>query len=138
MPPWGEFTKLTLLPNNAGLEVTGPYNPGILGEQKVIGDVFIGFLIIQQDAQKDPTVIIDDVAKWTFAPPNANGEYANWSTIVPGAKIQAAGGGAGLKLGNVRAIGTAVQVTDYKPEDPHVPPGVTTFTWCVDKDVVAP
>jgi hypothetical protein len=129
--PWGEFTRLTLLPNDAGLEVTGPFDPKVTGMQKVIGDALIGFLIIQQDAQDNPTVIVDDVAKWTYAPP-VNGRYADWVAVVPSAKVLA----AGLQLGKVRAIGTAVQIVDYKPTDPHCPPGVEMFTWCVDQEVV--
>jgi hypothetical protein len=37
--------------------------------------------------------------------------------------------------GQVRAIGTAVQVFRYEA-NPRVLPGVATFTWCVDQTVV--
>ncbi len=134
---WGEFSKLTLLPNKAGLQVTGPYNPDITGGQKVLGDVFIGFLIIQQDDQNHPSIIVDGVAIWSYAPPDEHGKYRDWSTIVPWEKLENAGGqDVPLRLDKVRAIGTAVQVTDYMPSDPRVPPGVATFTWCVDQEIV--
>jgi hypothetical protein len=130
--PWGQFSKVAILPDDLGLEVSGPYDPGITGQQTVLGDVFIGFLIIQNDRDGNPTVIVDDVAKWTFAPPDANGEYEGWRTVVPMTKVRAAGFEAHKET---RAIGTVVQVTDYAPNDKKVPPGVATFTWCVNQVV---
>ena len=128
--PVSQFTKLTLLPGDAGLEVRGTYDPKISGSQRVVGDVFIGFLIIQMDGG-NPTRIVDDVTRWEYAAPDpATGTYHEWSTIVDGAKVK----NAGIVADKVRAIGTAVQNTIYA-DDPHVPPGVEYFTWCVDQTV---
>jgi|SRR5579862_1282118 len=129
MPPWGEFTKV-VLNSDRSLYVEGPYNPGPVRKEDIYGSVVIPFLIIQQDGQDDPSVVVDGVAKWQPADPDRDGNYPPWSQTVPANEVP-----AGLRLGPVRAIGTAIQLFRYE-DDPHVPPGVATFTWCVRQTVV--
>ena len=128
--PWGEFVEVRLLPGDAGLEVRGTYDPKVSSGHKMVGDAFIGFLIIQ-DESGNPTRIVDGVAGWTYADPDVNGKYHQWVATVDGAKVKA----AGITLGKVRAIGNAVQVTVYSASL-HDPPGVEYFTWCVEQNVV--
>jgi hypothetical protein len=130
---WGRFDAVTLLPGDAGLEVRGTYDPNIIPPQQVVGDAFIGFLIIQQDEDNNPTRIVDGVTNWTYSAP-VNGKYHQWVGIVEGAKVRA----AGITPGNARAIGTAVQIKVYNPANRHDPPGVEMFNWCVDQVVAGP
>jgi hypothetical protein len=131
--PQGQFVEVKLLRGDAGLQVTGVYDPKIASPQHMVGSAFIGFLIIQSDDQNNPTRIIDDVCGWTYAAPDqATGKYHEWSKIVDPDKVRA----SGIQVGRARAIGTAVQITVYDPDDPHVPPGVEYFTWCVDQAIV--
>jgi hypothetical protein len=135
---WGEFDKLEIMTDTGDLLVQGPYRPGTDENQKILGSIVIGFLIIQDDSNKNPTVVLDGVVEVdpTTATTRDDGAY-EWSILVPADKVRAAGGvGIGIQAGKTtRAIGTAVQVTQYMPADPSVPPGVTMFTWCVGRDV---
>jgi hypothetical protein len=133
---WGEFDKLEIMAKTGDLLVRGPYRPGTTSDQEILGDVVIGFLIIQNDNEDNPTVVLDGVAQVsTTDPPDDDGSY-EWAVIVPKAKVKAAGNGIGIQADKpTRAIGTAVQVTRYMPADPTVPPGVTMFTWCVGRAV---
>ena len=45
---WGRFDAVKLLPGGAGLEVRGTYNPNVNPPQQIVGDAFIGFLIIRR------------------------------------------------------------------------------------------
>ena len=124
--PDSEFKSITI--TKAGLEVIGTFNPKLLEGQKIVGSVFIGFLIIQNDEWKDPNIIVDGVAKWSYHPPDkATGLYRDWEATVPPGE---------LTKGKARAIGTAVQVTVYDPLHPAVPPGVEMFNWCVPAKVI--
>ena len=128
--PNTNFTSLTLLKNNGGLEVVGPYDPLLSGDQRIVGGAMIGFLIIQGDANDDPTVIVDGSTTWDFEPPGANGKFHDWSTIVPQFELP-----EGLDPAKkVRAIGTAVQVK-RDPAVPATPPFVEMATWCVSMDL---
>jgi len=128
-PPWGEFTTVRLNPDRS-LYVEGPYNPGPVKKEDIYGEVVIPFLIIQQDGQDNPSVVVDGVATWKPADPDSDGKYPNWSQTVAPEDVP-----AGLRPGPVRAVGTAIQMFRYE-ENPQVPPGVATFTWCVRQSVV--
>ena len=98
----------------------------------MVGDAFIGFLIIQQDDNGNPTRIANGVTSWTYQAKNAAGAYPQWVGLIDPAKVQK----SGITIGNARAIGMAAQVTVYNPDNPNDPPGVEYFNWCVEQVVV--
>lgn len=124
MPPIGEFTQIHRN-GDGSLYVEGTYNPGAMSKDDIYGNVVVPFLIIQQDGNDNPTIVVDGVALWEPSDP-INGAYPPFAGTVKACDAIAA---LDPDKG-VRAIGAAIQIYKYDAK-PQVPPGVAVFTWCV-------
>ena len=129
--PQGKFDQVRLLRGGAddGLEVTGAFDPKLDTGQELVGAVFIGFMIIQNDKDGHPTRIANGVTSWSWPSgpvgPDRLPEFRG--KIAPGEA-------ASITAGDARAIGVAAQVT-HVPNTPEIPPNVEFFTWCVPMQV---
>jgi hypothetical protein len=92
----------------------------------VVGEVIIRYLLFKEE-NGEAVVTADDVARWEYRAPNANGEYPPWQGVTRPKRPLLAGD-------HVRAVGVAVQATNYD-QDPRVPPSITSLNWCVTREV---
>jgi len=127
-----------ILKSTTELEISGQFDT----HANVIGDVIVGFMIIPEKpgALNDPIV---GEAKLTHGLLTTSADSANPDVSVTGGTFSTiVGNRYDLVVGDaVRVIGLSVAVKAPEPpvgSDPQDPPGFETYTWCVNRTVVAP
>jgi hypothetical protein len=121
MSNW-QFNRLKVTDDS--LEVTGPATLTAEEQARLVGDVVVRFLLIQdpEEGSTDPVWRFDGVAGLVAA-----GTWGRtYDTFPPG-----------LRAGKVRGIATAVMILDPPSGTPAPvpPPSFDTVTWCVTIDV---
>lgn len=119
-----------VLTTDGRLVVRGPFVLTAEERQRLVGDVVIRFLVIQDaDRNRDQGSVGDamaeDTAVWKVGEPNA------WERVVPADRAPGFAVGA-----RVRGIGYALLVMRSAADSPDEPPSFQSITWCVSKKVV--
>ena len=119
--PHSAFNDPILLPGGE-LVVTGPVviasSPLVL----LVPPITFRFLIVQK-LKGRAAVVVDDEASWAAG--------AVWEKMITADKA------AGIALGEVRAVGTAIMRWDAIDPDSPDPPAFETYSWCVTRNVVS-
>jgi hypothetical protein len=118
-----------VLESDYSLSVGGPFLLTPDERSRLIGDVVIRFLVIQ-DHKLNEGIATDDamaegIATWPAGGPSL------WQGSVLSHHIS----GTFVKGARVRGIGTAVLVFQSPTPSPDEPPSIDTITWCVAKKV---
>jgi hypothetical protein len=119
-----------VLHSDGRLAVGGPFILTPDERQRLVGDVIIRFLVIQDadrnQSQGAASCVVEGTATWTRNEPD------HWDHVVSADRTQ------GFEVGaRVRGIGLAVVLKQPPATSPDEPPFFETVTWCVSKHVVA-
>jgi hypothetical protein len=119
-----------VLRSDGSLDVSGPFILDSGERDRILGDVVIRFLVVQDHDPSQPAgaaeAAVEATATWT----DSDGD--EWRHVVPASKV------SGFEVGaTVRGIGLAVLLKKPPSFSPTEPPLFETITWCVSKKVVA-